>query len=58
MKTDKAARILQKMKKRDRQTLKHWTPFSGPPDWDFAVLNAPNKQVEEGKDESPEVNNG
>jgi hypothetical protein len=56
--TEKAGRILQSMKKRDTQTLKHWKPYTGPPDWSFAVLNAPNKQVEEGKDESPEVSNG
>jgi hypothetical protein len=58
MMTDKAARILQRIKERDRQTLKHWTPFSGPPDWDFAVLNAPKMELEEGTDERPEVSNG
>jgi hypothetical protein len=56
--TDKAATVLQKMKERDRQSLKHWTPFSGPPDWDFAVLNAPKKDLEEGRNERPEVING
>lgn len=55
--TDKAARILQRMKKRDRQTLKHWKPYDGPADWDSAVLNAPKKQLEEGTDERPEVGN-
>ena len=56
--TDKSARILQKMKERERQKLKHWKPYDGPPDWSFIVLNAPNKQVEEGKGERPEVNDG
>jgi hypothetical protein len=45
--TDKAARILEKMKERDRQSLKRWRPYNGPPDWDFAVLNAPKEELEE-----------
>lgn len=51
MKTDKAEKILQMIKKNDKQTLKHWQPYDGPPDWDFAVLNAPKKDLEEGNNE-------
>jgi hypothetical protein len=58
MKTDKAARILQKMKERDRQRLKHWTPYKGPADWNFIVLDVPKKELKEGRDERPEVSNG
>jgi hypothetical protein len=58
MKTDKATRILEKMRERDRHTLKRWTPYSGPPDWNFEVLNAPKKELEEMRDERPEVSNG
>ena len=58
MTTDKAQKILDIMKKKDRQTLKHWKPYDGPPDWGFAVLNAPKKDLEEGRDERPEVSNG
>jgi hypothetical protein len=47
MKTDKAEKILQLIKKKDRQILKHWTPYEGHPDWDFAVLNAPKTDLEE-----------
>lgn len=46
--TGKAQKILQKMKRRDRLTLKHWKPYTGPPDWDSAVLNAPQRPLEEG----------
>ena len=56
--TDKAARILQKMKERDRNILIHWKPYAGPPDWDFIVLDAPKKQVEEERDERPEMSSG
>jgi hypothetical protein len=48
MKTEKTAKILQLIKKRDQQIMKHWKPYDGPPDWDFAVLNAPKKELEEG----------
>ena len=47
LETEKAAKIMQKMKERDRLSLKHWTPYSGPPDRDFAVLNAPKQEVQE-----------
>lgn len=56
--TDKPTAILKKMKERDRKTLKHWKPYAGPPDWNFVVLNAPKSQVEEQRDERPEVSNG
>jgi hypothetical protein len=58
MTTEKAGKILQKMKERDRQTTNHWTPYRGPADWDFIVLNAPKKELEEGRDERPELSNG
>jgi hypothetical protein len=51
MVTDKARKILQRMKERDRHILKHWTPYSGPADWDFIVLNAPRKDLEEERDD-------
>jgi hypothetical protein len=43
--TEKAGRILQMMKERDRQASKHWKPYNGPLDWDFIVLNAPKKHL-------------
>ena len=55
MTTEKAETILRRLKSRDRLIRKHWKPYEGPPDWDFAVLNAPKKDLEEGKDERPEV---
>ena len=30
----------------------------GPPDWNFIVLDAAKKELEERKDERPEVSNG
>jgi hypothetical protein len=57
MKTDKAEKILQMIKRNDRQIMKHWKPYDGPPDRDFAVLNAPKKDLEEGTDEGMEVSN-
>ena len=54
--TDKAARILQKMQK--RQALKRWKPYDGPADWNFIVLSAPKRELEEGGDEKPEVSSG
>jgi hypothetical protein len=45
--TDKAARILEKMKERDRHTPIHWKPYKGPPDWNFIVLDVPKKEVQE-----------
>jgi hypothetical protein len=53
--TDKATRILEKMRERDRKNLSHWRPYDGPPDWSFAVLNAPKNELEERRDERPEV---
>jgi len=56
--TDKAGRILKKMKEQDRRKRKRWKPYSGPADWNFVVLNAPPKQVDGERDERPEVSNG
>ena len=36
----------------------HWKPYNGPPDWDSEVLNAPKRELEEERDERPEVSNG
>jgi len=36
---------------------KRWKPYKGPADWSFIVLNAPKKELEEGKEERPEVSN-
>jgi hypothetical protein len=47
MTSEKAQKILDAIKKQDRQTLKHWTPYKGPADWDFIVLNAPKTELEE-----------
>jgi hypothetical protein len=44
MTSDKAEKILQQLKKRDQQNRKHWKPYDGPPDWSFAVLNAPTSR--------------
>jgi len=45
--TNKAQKILDEIEKKDRQIPKHWKPYDGLPDWDFAVLNAPKMQLEE-----------
>jgi hypothetical protein len=57
MTSDKAEKILQRLKSTDRQNRKHWVPYDGPEDWDFAILNAPKGVVEEERDEKPEVGN-
>jgi len=56
--TNKAARILRKIRERDRQNLKHWKPYSGPADWSFIVLDAPQQSIEGERDERPELSNG
>jgi len=56
--TDRAARILKKIEDQDRKNQKRWRSYTGPADWSFAVLNAPKKEPEERKNESPEVSNG
>ena len=49
-----AAKLLEKIKKRDRQILKHWKPHEGPADWNFIVLDAPQQPIKGEKDERPE----
>ena len=56
--TNKAGRILQRIKERDRKNLKRWKPYSGPPDWNFIVLDVPKQELENKGDEQPEVSNG
>jgi hypothetical protein len=56
--TDKAARILQKMKERDRENLKRWKPYNGPADWNLIVLNTPKNELEDARDERPGLSNG
>jgi len=56
--TEKAGRILKKMKERDRQSRKRWKPYDGPPDWSFIVLDAPQQAIEGEREEQPEVSNG
>lgn len=58
MTTEKAQKILNAIKKRDRLASKHWTPYQGPADWDFIVLNSSKEELEEGKEEKSEVSNG
>jgi len=56
--TNKAGRILQRIKERDRKNLKRWKPYTGPADWSFIVLDAPQQPIEGERDERPQVSNG
>ena len=55
MTTEKAQKILDALKRRDRQNRKHWVPYDGPADFSFVVLNAPKKDLEEGRDEESQA---
>lgn len=57
MTSNKAEEILAALRKKDRHNRKHWVPYDGQPDFSFAVLNAPKKELEE-KDDRPEEGNG
>jgi len=56
--TEKVARILKKMRERDRKSLKHWKPYRGPADWSFIVLDVPQQPLEGKRDEPTEVSSG